>query len=305
MTNRPEAQRAPYRPDAIETYTPQAETTLLPFLIGAMPQRKRTTVKELLKHSQVAVNGIPTTRHDTPLTPADEVSVNLTRNFRLFSNPRIKLVYEDDDVLVVEKGYGLLSMATDRVNEGTAYSIMREWVKWEDPRNKLFIVHRLDRDTSGLMMMAKREEAKDAMRHNWNNMVLMRKYVCVVEGYVEQDEGMVRSYLAENSSLEVYITDNPEEGRFALTRYKVIKRGLGHTMLEVTLETGRKHQIRVHMKSLGHPIAGDRRYGAKASIIHRLALHATTLRFVHPTTRRDMNFETPIPGSFFKLVGGK
>ena len=143
------------------------------------------------------------------------------------------------------------------------------------------------------------------MQHKWYNMVISRKYVCVVDVYVEKDEGEIRSYLAENSKHEVYSAKNPDEGKLAVTRYKVVKRGLGHTMVEVSLETGRKNQIRVHMKELGHPIAGDRRYGAKASIIHRLALHAQTLRFVHPVTRRDMNFDTPVPGSFWKLVGGK
>jgi 23S rRNA pseudouridine1911/1915/1917 synthase len=270
-----------------------------------MPQRKRTTVKELLKYNQVAVNGMPVTQHDTAITPADTVAVNLTREWKRFQHRRVKLVYEGADILVIEKGYGLLSMGTDRISNGTAYTIMRDWVKWENPQNKLFIVHRLDRDTSGLMMMAKKESAKEAMQHNWNNMVISRKYVCVVEGYLDQDEGEIRSYLAENSKHEVYSTNNPEEGKLAVTNYRVIKRGLGHTMVEVSLETGRKNQIRVHMKELGHPIAGDRRYGAKASIIHRLALHAQTLRFVHPVTRRDMNFETPIPGTFFKLVGGK
>lgn len=304
-TGRPGAQKAPFKPDVIENYTPAADTTLLDFLFASMPERKRTTVKELLKYNRVAVNGMPVTLHNTPLTPADKVSVNLTREFKVFSNRRVKLVYEDADLMVIEKGYGLLSMGNDKVTDGTAYTIMRDWVKWENPSNKLFIVHRLDRDTSGLMMFAKNEAAKEAMQHNWNNMVISRKYVCVVEGYVDDDEGEIRSYLAENSQHEVYTTKNPEEGKLAVTRYRVIKRAMGHTMVEVSLETGRKNQIRVHMKELGHPIAGDRRYGAKSTIIHRLALHARTLRFVHPLTRRDMNFETPVPGTFWKLVGGK
>ncbi len=303
--SKPGTQHVGFKPDVIETYVPKEDCRLLDFLFLSMPMRKRTNVKELLKHNQVAVNGIPVTQFDTPLTPADEVKVNLTREFRLFSNRRVKLVYEDDDIIVIEKGYGLLSMGTDKMKDGTAYSIVREHVKWENPRNKVFIVHRLDRDTSGLMMMAKTEEAKDAMQHNWNNMVLNRTYVAVVEGIVEQDSGVIKSYLAENSQYEVYSTDDPEKGDLAVTRYKVIKRGKGHTMLEVELDTGRKNQIRVHMKDLGHPIAGDRKYGARPTSIHRLALHARTLRFVHPSTRRDMNFSTQVPGSFYKLVGGK
>ncbi len=302
---RPRAQK----PDVIETYPVSAPTQLLPFLIEAMPQRKRTTIKNLLRHNQVAVNGTPVTLNSTQLNEGDKVEVNLTREFRVFSNRRVKIVYEDDDVIVIEKGYGLLSMASDRKQKGkpeeTAYSILREYFKWHSPDNKVFIVHRLDQNTSGLMMLAKNIEAKDTMQHNWNNMVLQRKYIAVVEGYVDEDQGEVRSYLAETSQHEVYSTDKPEEGKLAVTRYKVLKRGCGHTMLEVELDTGRKNQIRVHMKDLGHPIAGDRKYGARPTAIHRLALHAQTLRFVHPVTRRDMNFTTQIPGSFFKLVGGK
>lgn len=302
---KPGAHKQPFRSDVIETYYPEGETTLLEFLITKMPQRKRTNINELLKHRQVAVNGLPVTHVATELKPGDKVDVNLTREFHVFQNKRVKLLYEDDDILVIEKGYGLLSMGNDKVKDGTAYSIMKEHVKWADPTNKVFIVHRLDRDTSGVMMFAKNEEAKNAMQHNWNNMVLSRKYIAVVEGYVEKDEGIIKSYLAETSQYEVYSTDDPEKGELAVTRYKVIKRGLGHTMVEVTLETGRKNQIRVHMKEIGHPIAGDRKYGAKASLIHRLALHALTLRFAHPTTKRDMNFITNIPGSFYKLIGGK
>ncbi len=291
-------QRTAFKPDVIETYYPKADTTLLAFVQESMPQRKRTVLKQMLQHNQIAVNGMPVKQFDAPVSEGDKVEVNLTREFRIFSNRRVKLVFEDEDMLVIEKGYGLLSMGNDTVTAGTAYSIMRDYLKWKDPRNKLFIVHRLDRDTSGLMMMAKNVAAKD-------NMVLNRKYVTVVEGYVEQGSGVIQSYLAENSEYEVYSTKNPEEGKLAVTRYKVLKRGNGHTLLEVELDTGRKNQIRVHMKDLGHPISGDRRYGAKKSIIHRLALHAQTLRFVHPVTRKDMNFSTPIPGSFYKLVGGK
>ena len=302
LKTKPGAERRRFSPDVIETYTVQAETTLLPFLIESMPQRKRTNVKELLKHNQVKAGSTVTTKFDHPLAPGDTVQVNLTREFPQFKNHRLKIVHEDDDIIVVNKGYGLLSMGNDRIKEGTAYSILKDYLKWVDPRQKIFIVHRLDQQTSGLMMFAKKPDAKDKMQHNWNNMVLNRKYVCVVEGYVEQEQGVVKSYLAENSRYEVYSTENPEEGQLAVTRYKVLKRGSGHTMLEVELDTGRKNQIRVHMADMGHPIAGDRKYGARPASIHRLALHAQTLRFVHPISRREMNFSTPIPASFFKLV---
>ncbi len=278
---------------------------LLEFLICVMPQRKRTAIKSLLAHNQVAVNGTPEKQFDTQLRPGQEVKVNLSREFKVFYNRRLKLVYEDDDIIVVNKGYGLLSMGNDKVKEGTAYTILRDYLKWQDPRNKLFIVHRLDRDTSGLMVFAKSIEAKENLQHNWNNMVLSRKYLAVVEGRPDPAEGIVKSYLAENSRYEVYSTDNPDEGQLAITRYRTLKSRNGYSLMEVELDTGRKNQIRVHMKDLGHPITGDRRYGAGSSPIHRMALHAQTLRFVHPITRKDMNFTTPTPISFSKIVGGK
>ncbi len=303
LNHKPGAERQGFVPDKIETYPVGSETTLMEFLQQSMPQRNRTTVKELLRHNQVAINGVPTRQFDTPLKEGDEVKVNLTREFRVFYHRRLQLLYEDDDIIVVNKGYGLLSMGTDKVKEGTAYSILRDYVKWSNPQNKLFIIHRLDRDTSGLMMFAKTQEAKEKMQHNWNNMVLERKYLAVVEGGApDPEEGSVRSYLAENSRYEVYSTDNPEEGQLAVTRYKTLKKNKDYALMEVQLDTGRKNQIRVHMKDLGHPIAGDRRYGGHVSPIHRLALHAQTLRFAHPITRKQMSFSTPVPQAFLKLV---
>ncbi|MDE6370086.1 MAG: RluA family pseudouridine synthase [Duncaniella sp.] len=277
----------------------------MPFLIESMPDRKRTVIKNMLKHDQVMVDGQVTRQFDTPVTAGSVVKVNLSRSFVVFYNRRLKIVYEDDDIIVVNKGYGLLSMGNDKVKDGTAYSILKDYLKWQDPRNKLFIVHRLDRDTSGLMVFAKTIEAKERLQHNWNNMVLSRKYLAVVEGRPDPAEGEVRSYLAENSKYEVYSTDNPKEGQLAVTRYRTVKSRNGYSLMEVELDTGRKNQIRVHMKDLGHPIAGDRRYGAGSSPIHRMALHAQTLRFVHPITRQDMNFSTPVPISFAKMVAGK
>lgn len=293
---------SPFKPDVINKYNVTEDAPLLEFLISAMPEVKRTRLKQMLGHDQVAVNGIPQRQFDHELKAGDEVKVNFTREFKVFYHRRLKIVYEDDDIIVVNKGYGLLSMGTDTKKDGTAYSILRDYVKWANPMNKLFIVHRLDRDTSGLMMFAKNEKAKETMQHNWNNMVLNRKYLAVVEGDVEPSEGVVRSYLAETSKYEAYSTDDPSKGQLAVTRYKTLKQGPNYTMLEVELDTGRKNQIRVHMKDLGHPISGDRRYGAGASPIHRLALHAQTLRFVHPVTRREMNFSTPIPASFLSLT---
>lgn len=299
---KPGAERNRFQTDSIQNFAVEAPAPLLEFLYAAMPERKKTAVKSLLKYGHVMTAGEVVRQFDHPLTPGMTVSVNFTRPFVVFYNRRVKLVYEDDDIIVINKGYGLLSMGNDKIKDGTAYSIIREYIKTKDPRNKLFIVHRLDQHTSGLMVFAKSIEAKEALQHNWNNMVLRRQYVCVVEGKVLQPQGEVRGLLAENSQHIVYVTDDPKVGKPALTRYSMVKSANGYTLLEVELETGRKNQIRVHMKELGHPIVGDRKYGAKTSPINRLALHAMTLRFVHPITKKLMDFSTPVPNSFQSMV---
>ena len=271
-------------------------------LEAKLTDHKRTSIKALMKYNQVALNSMPTSQFNQPVHSGDTLSVNFTRPFVVFSHPRIKLVYEDNDIIVINKGSGILSVSTDNVKDGTAYSILRDYLKKKDPRLMLFVVHRLDRDTSGLMMFAKNVEAKEAMQHNWNNMVLGRRYVAVVEGKVEQEEGVVKSYLAETSQFEVYSTQNPDEGQLAITRFKRLQCNNGYSLMELSLDTGRKNQIRVHMKDLGHPIVGDRKYGAKASPIHRLGLHARTLHFAHPVTKKEMLFETPIPSRFLSLL---
>lgn len=294
--------RTPFKPDVIKTLDVAAPARLLEFVQTSLPEIKRTRLKQMLSHDQIAVNGMPQRQFDLELNPGDQVKINFVREFKVFSNRRLKIVYEDDDIIVVNKGYGLLSMGNDKVSEGTAYSILREYVKWSNPLNKIFIVHRLDRDTSGLMMFAKTQEAKERMQHNWNNMVLNRKYLAVVEGIPEPADDTVRSYLIENSRYEVYSTPDPEAGgQLAVTRYRTLHAGRNYALLEVELDTGRKNQIRVHMKDIGHPISGDRKYGATPSPIHRLALHAQTLRFIHPTTGKEMSFSTHVPASFASL----
>ena len=305
LSQKPGAERAPFRPDIIvRVNVPQSDAPvgLLEAMYAAMPDRKRVTVKDFLKYGQVMVDGQVTTRFDQPVTAASKIEVNTSRQWQVFSNPRLKIVYEDDDIIVVNKGYGLLSVSTDRVKEGTAYSLLRDYLKRKDPRNMLFIVHRLDRNTSGLMMFAKSAKAKEEMQHTWNNLVMDRRYAAIVEGTPENEQGTQKSYLAENSQMTVYSTDNPEEGKLAVTRWRVIKSRNGYSLVDVTLDTGRKNQIRVHMADMGHPIAGDRKYGARTSPMHRVALHARTLRFIHPITRADMNFEIPLPASFSRLV---
>lgn len=283
---------------------PGAPSALKAFILSAWPDLSGNRVNGLLHRGQVKLRGEVTTQFDAPVNEGDAVAINFTRPYTVLRHPRLQLVYEDEYVVVVNKGYGLLSVSRGAAKpETTAYNIVKNYLKECDSRQKVFIVHRLDRDTSGLMMFAKTPEAKEAMQHNWNNMVLERKYVAVVEGNVENDEGVIRSYLGETSAHEVFSTQDPQQGKLAVTRYKVLARGQGRSLVEYLLDTGRKNQIRVHSRELGHPIVGDRRYGASQSPIGRLCLHARTLRFVHPQSRNDMNFQLPVPAKFLKLVG--
>ena len=299
--------RPNFEADRIQAWqnTGEEPIELYDALLTMQPGIKKADAKRWLKFGYLMVDGVVNTGVHTPVLPGQWIEFNHTRPFVVFKHPRIDIVYEDDDIIVINKGYGLLSVGTNSTKkEETAYDILKDYVKKVHPSNKLFVVHRLDRHTSGLMMFAKTQEAQEALRHNWNNMVLERLYVAVLEGYLEQDQGYVKSRLAENSRFEVYTTDVEGEGKLAVTHYKVLKRGGGYTLAEFSLDTGRKNQIRVHAKDLGHPIAGDRKYGAKTSPINRLCLHARTLRFAHPITRKDMNFEQPVPLTFISVVRG-
>lgn len=302
----PTPQQRPDRKDRIivlENTTGETKP-LMEFVTMKMRDASRTDIKAWLRHGNLRVDGNVTSQFDTPIGADTLVELNLTRPFTVFRHPRMHILYEDDDIIVINKGYGLLSVDNDSPRkQDTAYSILRQYVKESDPANKIFIIHRLDRGTSGLMMFAKTIEAKEAMQHNWNNMVLDRRYVAVLEGKLEQKEGTVKSYLNETSQFEVYSTQEAREGsRIAKTRFKVLKQGRGYTLAEFSLDTGRKNQIRIHCKDLGHPIAGDRKYGARTSPINRLALHAATLKFVHPITRKLMDFELPAPARFLSVV---
>lgn len=296
-----------FRPDRIVDFVNNGgtEKPLLEFISEVSKDASRTDAKSWLKHGQIMVNGEITTAFDKIVNPGYIVSINFSRPFIRLKHPRLKLLYEDDDVLVVEKGYGLLSVGIPNPSKKkieSAYDILRDYLKKKDPRNKLFVVHRLDRDTTGVMMFAKTEEAQETLRHNWNNYVLERLYVALLEGFVKDDEGIIKSRLAENSQFKVYSTQNEDEGRLAVTRFRVAGRGHGLSLVEFALDTGRKNQIRVHASEMGHPICGDRKYGARQSRLGRLCLHAKTLRFAHPVTRKDMYFESPVPPGFYKAI---
>jgi len=213
----------------------------------------------------------------------------------------LTIVFEDDDIIVVDKIPGLLTIGCHSERERTAHFFLNEYVKKGNPksRNRVFIVHRLDRDTSGLMVFAKNENAKRYLQDHWQE--CSKRYVAVVHGILPEKEGVITSYLFEHKSFRVYSVKDPEQGKFSKTGYKVIQESDRFSLLEVELFTGRKNQIRVHFAESGHPVAGDQIYGPDDKSLKRLALHAASLKITHPHSHKEMLFETEIP-RYFKFL---
>lgn len=280
---------------------PTEKCELLKFMFAEINQSK-TTVKSYLRNRQVKVNNQIITQFDHTLNAGDSVEISLGMTEEQFRHPMLRIVYEDDHIILINKNYGLLSMATDSERTKTAYYVLSEYLKSKDRNNRVFIVHRLDRETSGLLLFAKSQEVQHTLQQNWNDNILERKYVAVVEGAPKEPEGVIKSYLAENSRYVVYVTKNKEEGELAITTYKTIKQGKDNTLLELELETGKKNQIRVHMQQMGCSIIGDRKYGGKQSPIGRLALHASRIRFKHPVTGEEMTFDIGVPPMFLTAL---
>ena len=287
-----------HRPDHIEVYNPAEATTLLPFLLQVLAPRSRTEVKSILAHSHVKVNGTATTQFDQPLAPADEVLINFTHPFLSLNSRMVRLMYEDPDIVVIEKQSGLLTVPAGQTREKTAQKIVDDYLYASDGHSHAYVCHRLDQYTSGILIFAKNSQVQQMFRDSWTSYVVERRYLAVCEGVPADPEGEVRSYLAENAAMKVYSTDDPEKGKLSVTRYKVLKTHGDYSQVDIQLLTGRKNQIRVHMSDLGCPIAGDRKYGAKTNPIGRLMLHNYVLQFFHPITRENLRFELPIPKNF-------
>jgi 23S rRNA pseudouridine1911/1915/1917 synthase len=263
--------------------------------------KSRTAVKSLFAHKQIFVDGKNVSQYNFEIRKNQTITINSIGTAQNKVENRLnnlKIVFEDDDILVVEKPSGMLSVSTSNGNETTAYSLLRNYVKMKFAQNKIFIVHRLDKGTSGLMLFAKNEQAKRILQSNWENFIRQRKYIAVVCGRMRNESDTIISYLKENAAMQMYVSKNAEDAQRAVLSYRVLKRNNSFSLLEIELETGRKNQIRVQMQETGHSVAGDKRYGGKSSPIGRLALHAQTLEFVHPKTREIMRFVTKIPKKF-------
>lgn len=289
-------------PAAPKSFTVNEPSELLPFLLTHITGRGRNAIKSILSRGQVAVNGKVVTQHNFQLHPGQTVAIDQEKPVQAAEMIGLTIVHEDDDLIIIQKDAGLLSIATAEENELTAYRQLMEHVRVSNPKNRIFVVHRLDRDTSGVMMFAKSERIQQALQTTWKDTVKERSYVALVEGAVKRPEGTVSSWLKETSTLKMYSSPHEGDGLHAITHYKLIQANRHFSLLEVKLETGRKNQIRVHMADIGHPIAGDKKYGAETKTVGRLGLHARVLSFIHPTTGELMTFESPIPKTFLKYT---
>ena len=285
--------------------TVQAPAELLAFLFAEWPEVKKKRIRTWLKFRAVTVNGVPVTQFDHALHPGDVVELRAgqapARKSEFASGLRI--LFEDDSLLVVEKPAGLLSIATESEHvQRTAYRELTDYLR-DAPtrrRQRVWIVHRLDRETSGLMLFAKTAAAKSTLQQGWDDVV--KRYQAVVEGAPGAEQGTFESDLNEASPSKVFSAPPSEHTRHAITRYRVLARSGARTLVELTLVTGRRHQIRVHLADAGCPVIGDKKYGAKTDPAGRLALHACRLAFRHPETQKSIAFDSPLPADLARLV---
>ena len=306
---------------------------LMDFLMAKMGGMARSSVKQLLGQRRVKVGNAIQTRHDFMLKAGDIVTVSSGRGNSQLTHPKLRIVYEDDDLIVVNKQPGLLTVAaTPGSSETTAYSILRAYVKKQNARAGIYVVHRLDRETSGLLVFARSEELQHYMRQYWRELVTERTYIALTEGVLSPREGKITTWLTEDKrNAVVYSSPVDDGGDIAITNYKTLKTtttpphpspqgresgsrhfsslegrlgGVTYSLVELHLETGRTNQIRVHLASKGCPVVGDRKYGHgnESSPIDRLCLHAKVLAFIHPVTEKTIRFESPVPKEFNRVL---
>lgn len=285
---------------APQVWNVEADDVLLPFLLAHVKGKSRNNIKSMLSGGQFRVNGRVFTRFDHALAPGDQVSLAPKQVVEAPELP-FPVLYEDRDIIVIDKPAGLLTIANEKEKYRTAYHILTDYMREKVRDGRVFIVHRLDRDTSGVVLFAKNEETKRAFQEDWDGRVRRRGYRALVEGVPEEPEGTIRSWLRETRTHLVYSGPKGRDAKEAVTRYKTICAGGGYALLDIDLETGRKNQIRVHLADLGHPIAGDRQYGARTRPLGRLCLHANELVLVDPRSGEERTFAAKEPAAFRRL----
>lgn len=277
----------------MEKYIVKENEILIEFLKKTFSNLSKNNVKSLLHNEKVFVNGNMTTKYNYELNVGDTVEIRekVAKN--------IDIIYEDKDIIVINKPSGLLTVATEKEKNKTAYHLVMEYLKKKNKNNRIFVIHRLDKDTSGIIMFAKNERAKHLYQDNWNDIVKKRCYYAVIDGKMQKKEGTIKSYLKENGNMVYSVKDR--SGKLAVTEYKVLKERKNISLLDINLKTGRKNQIRVHMKENKTPILGDLKYGEKSKLINRLALHAYKLELINPVTKKLLIFEASMPNEIKTL----
>ncbi|WP_068498979.1 RluA family pseudouridine synthase [Paenibacillus kribbensis] len=284
-----------------KTYIVQEPAELLSFLVEHVTGMGRNSIKSALARGQVSVDGAARTVHNFPLEQGQTVTLSKEKIAPEVPLAGLRILHEDEAIIVIHKDAGLLSVASSQEKEVTAYRQLTAHVRREHPYNRIFVLHRLDRDTSGVMMFAKSEAVQQQMQQAWKEVVYERTYIALVEGQIKKTEGTISSWLKESKTLKMYSSPYPNDGQHAVTHYKLLQANRHFSLLEVRLETGRKNQIRVHMEDIGHPIVGDKKYGSKSKSIGRLGLHARVLSFIHPVTGILLRFESDTPKTFLNL----
>ena len=288
------------------TFRVNRSSELLEFLLSKL-NTSRNNVKSLLTNRQILVNGALVTQYNFMLAKDDEVKIakrpipreeNQTqakpkaRKFYTFN-----IVYEDEDFIAIDKPYGLLSVESDKEREETAFNYVFNYLQNKNKALRPYILHRIDKETSGVLVFAKNPKIHSMMKLRWNELVKTREYYALVEGNVEVKSDTITSYLHKNQNDLMYSSKDPS-GEYAITNYKVVKQNANYSLLRVNIETGRKNQIRVHMQDIGHPIVGDDKYGHTKNPLKRLGLHASKLEFTHPITKEVIEISASCPNIF-------
>lgn len=275
---------------------------LFDFLKENLSKESKNNIKSLLSKKHVYVNDKLQTKYDYKVYEDDIVEIKTKEFIDKKTNIRLEIIYEDNDIIVINKPSGILSIANNKEKELTIYHLVMNYLKSKNKNNKVFIIHRLDRDTSGVLIFAKSEKIKNLFQKNWNDMVLERKYYAIVEGTLKNKKGIIKSYLKENNNHIVYSSNDNINGKLAITEYEVIKSNEKYSLLDINIKTGRKNQIRVHLSDLGKPIIGDKKYGSKINPINRLALHAYKLKMIDPRNNKIIDFSIKLPKKIEKML---
>ena len=272
----------------------KSEGELLDYLYNNLDMPKKR-IKQYLTHGSIYVNNNKTTKYNYKLVPGMNIVIDTDKKESL----PFDILFEDDHIIVVNKPSGLLTIATEKEREKTLYHIVREYLINKNRNAKVFIVHRLDKDTSGIVVLAKDLKTKNKLQENWNEYVTLREYTGVVYGQLKNKQDRIVQNLKENKANLVYVS---REGKEAITNYEVLKENDKYSLLKITIETGRKNQIRVAFSTLKHPIVGDKKYNPEEKGTNRLYLHANRLKMYYPEIRKDILFETNIPNEFKKIM---